>query len=176
MRIKIDKQKSHKLIRKMIFSMKLKDFFRGKKFEPPVDMSKGIPEMLEAISTRPDIARKMMPFQKHIYFDGVVERELKEKIFVKVSKMNQCQFCTVTHVGMLEKFNLKEEGVTEREKVALEYAEQVTTDANLVSDELYERLSNEFNDSEIVELTLAIGLINLLNKFNDALQIKANVS
>ena len=82
--------------------MRLKDFFKGKKFELPVDMSKEIPEMREVIASRPDIARKMMPFQKKIYFDGEVERELKEKIFVKVSKLNQCQFCTVTHEGMLE--------------------------------------------------------------------------
>jgi AhpD family alkylhydroperoxidase len=173
MRIQVDKQKVQKLMKKIIFFMKLKDFIRGKKFEPPADLSKGIPQMHEVIATRPDIARKMMPFQKKIYFDGEIERELKEKIFVKVSKLNKCQFCTVTHERMLTKFKLEEEGIDEREKVALEYAEQVTLDANAVTDELYKRLKIQFNDSEIIELTLAIGLINLLNQFNNAFQVRA---
>ena len=68
--------------------------------------------------------------------------------------------------------NLEEEGKDEHEKVTLEYAEQVTKDANGVTDELFERLKQHFNEGEIIELTLSIGMINLLNKFNDALQIR----
>ena len=67
---------------------------------------------------------------------------------------------------------LKEEGKDERERMAIEYTEQVTKDANKVADELFARLKQHFNDGEIIELTLSIGMINLLNKFNDALQIK----
>ena len=166
MRIHIDQEKVKE------FMIGMKDVMQKEGAKPPVDMSKGLPEMMQALAMRPDIAKAMMPFSQAVYMNGQVERALKEKIFVKVSKLNQCQFCTATHTKALESLNLKEEGKDERESVALEYAEQVTKDANKVTDELFARLKQHFNDGEIIELTLSIGMINLLNKFNDALQIK----
>ena len=172
MRIKIDQEKVKQFEKKIKLILKVRRILTGKKFEPPVDISKGLPEMMQALAMRPDIAKAMMPFSQAVYMNGQVERALKEKIFVKVSKLNQCQFCTATHTKALESLNLKEEGKDERERVALEYTEQVTKDANKVADELFARLKQHFNDGEIIELTLSIGMINLLNKFNDALQIK----
>jgi len=166
MRIHIDQNKVND------FMASMKGMIQKGDVKPPVDISKGIPEMMQALAMRPDIAKAIMPFSQAVYMNGQVERAIKEKIFVKVSKFNQCQFCTATHTKALESLNLKEDGSNEREKVALEYAEQVTKDANGVTDGLFDRLKQHFNEGEIIELTLSIGMINLLNKFNDALQIR----
>jgi len=54
----------------------------------------------------------------------------------------------------------------------MEYCEVVTPTANLVSDDLFASLQRDFADEEIIELAFLIGWINLLNRFNNALQIK----
>ena len=54
----------------------------------------------------------------------------------------------------------------------MEYAELVTRDANRVPDECFARLREAFSGPEIVELTFMIGLITMLNRFNNARQIR----
>jgi alkylhydroperoxidase family enzyme len=61
---------------------------------------------------------------------------------------------------------------TQRERLALRYAEQVTLDAKAVDDALFDALRAEFDDGEIVELTAAISLFNMFNRFNDALRVE----
>jgi alkylhydroperoxidase family enzyme len=60
---------------------------------------------------------------------------------------------------------------TEREQVALHFAEIMTTSARDVSEELWDALQYHFNDGEIVELATVIGLFNFFNRFADALQL-----
>jgi alkylhydroperoxidase family enzyme len=60
---------------------------------------------------------------------------------------------------------------TDRELVALRYAEIVTTSARDVSEELYDQLQAQFDDGEIVELTTVIGMFNFFNRFADALKL-----
>src|SRR5260221_14340286 len=60
---------------------------------------------------------------------------------------------------------------TDRELVALRYAEIATTSARDVDEELWDVLQALFDDGEIVEITSVIGLFNFFNRFADALQI-----
>lgn len=60
---------------------------------------------------------------------------------------------------------------TEREKVAIEYAEEMTKTPVEVSDELFERLKNHFNDEQIIELTSSIAFENYRARLNHALGI-----
>jgi alkylhydroperoxidase family enzyme len=62
---------------------------------------------------------------------------------------------------------------SERERVALEYAEAMTVTGQKVSDALFERLRQAFSEPEIVELTAAVALENFRSKFNVALGIEA---
>lgn len=61
---------------------------------------------------------------------------------------------------------------TERELVALRYAEIVTTSALDVDEELWDEVQAHFDDGEIVEITSVIGLFNFFNRFADALRIE----
>lgn len=60
---------------------------------------------------------------------------------------------------------------SERELVALRYAEIMTTSAREIDEELWDQLQEHFDDGEIVELSSVIGLFNFFNRFADALQI-----
>jgi alkylhydroperoxidase family enzyme len=62
---------------------------------------------------------------------------------------------------------------SERERVALAYAEAMTITGHRVSDPLFARARQHFSEAEIVELTAAVALENFRSKFNTALGIEA---
>ena len=60
---------------------------------------------------------------------------------------------------------------TDSERVALEYADWMTITDQEVSDELFQRLRNFYDDDAVVELTATIAWENASSKFNRALRV-----
>jgi len=60
---------------------------------------------------------------------------------------------------------------TEKEKVALEYADAMTITGREVTDEMFEHLKRFFEDDALVELTATIAWENASSKFNRALRV-----
>lgn len=62
----------------------------------------------------------------------------------------------------------------ERERVAIEYAEEMSKTPVRVSEELFERLKKHFSDEQIVELSASIAYENYRARFNHALDVKSD--
>ncbi|HEX8736084.1 MAG TPA: carboxymuconolactone decarboxylase family protein [Pyrinomonadaceae bacterium] len=62
----------------------------------------------------------------------------------------------------------------ERERAAIEYAEEMSKTPVRVPDELFERLKKHFSDEQIVELSASIAYENYRARFNHALDIKSD--
>lgn len=60
---------------------------------------------------------------------------------------------------------------TDAERVALEYADAITLTDRDVSDDLFARLREFYDDDAIVELTATIAWENASSKFNRALRV-----
>jgi alkylhydroperoxidase family enzyme len=60
---------------------------------------------------------------------------------------------------------------SEAERVALEYADSMSITGRDVSDELFVRLREFYDDDAIVELTATIAWENASSKFNRALRV-----
>lgn len=60
---------------------------------------------------------------------------------------------------------------TDAERVALEYADAITFTDRDVSDDLFDRLRQFYDDDAIVELTATIAWENASSKFNRALRV-----
>ena len=60
---------------------------------------------------------------------------------------------------------------TERQLIALRYAEIMTTSARAIDEDVWDELQAQFDDGEIVELTSVIGLFNFFNRYADALKL-----
>lgn len=60
---------------------------------------------------------------------------------------------------------------SERELVALRFAEIMTTSARDMDEELWDQLQAHFSDGELVELASVIGLFNFFNRYADAFEI-----
>jgi len=57
-------------------------------------------------------------------------------------------------------------------RAALEYADVVHQSGHAVTDALYARLSAAWDQGQIVEITLVIGMAEYFNRFNDGLRVE----
>jgi alkylhydroperoxidase family enzyme len=133
-------------------------------------------EMLQAMAMNEHVLRAFSGLES-IYPNGTLERPILEKVILRVSEMHHCQFCCGSHRDIMRSLGIAADtgGAAEhtpRERLAIEYAEQITRDSNRVSDELFARLREQFSDPEIVELTFLTGLITMLNRFNNTLGVR----
>jgi AhpD family alkylhydroperoxidase len=63
-------------------------------------------------------------------------------------------------------------GYTERQRLAIEYAERFATDHQSIDDELFTRLRSHFDDDEILDLTLCLAVYLGLGRTLEVLQIQ----
>lgn len=140
--------------------------------------SRGLPiaEMIQAFAMNENVLKAFAGFES-IYPNGAIERTILEKVILRVSQLHECQFCTNSHLDIMRSLKIGTDlstasEQTGRERLAIEYAELMTSDSNRIPDVFFGRLRGAFTDSEIVELTFHIGFITMLNRFNNALQVR----
>src|ERR1044072_2863286 len=106
--------------------------------------------------------------------------ELVYLVYLRVSQIYNCAYCLDMHTRDLIKKGVKVEKLallqawaeggdlfSERERAALAWAETVTRVAESnVPDEAFEAARAVFEEKELVDLTLAIGLMNTYNRMS----------
>lgn len=104
--------------------------------------------------------------------------ELVDLVYLRVSQINNCAYCLDMHTRELLKRGVKieklalvqawEEGgslFSEAERAALAWAETVTLVAETgVPDGAYEAVRRVFDEKQLVDLTIAISLMNSYNR------------
>ncbi len=142
-----------------------------------------VPNMFRTFARRPEMMIAAANLMAAVLTTGTVELRLKELVIVRTSQLNACAYCLASHSAILRGLGVSQAAIdalenpaaeqwSERERVALRYAEQVTTDAKRVSDELWDELRHHFDEGEIIEITAATTLFAMFNRFNDALQME----
>ncbi|MBR8184658.1 carboxymuconolactone decarboxylase family protein [Burkholderia ambifaria] len=103
---------------------------------------------------------------------------LVDLVYLRVSQINNCAYCLDMHTRDLVKKGVKVEKLAlvqawreagnlfnERERAALAWAESVTlVAATGVPDDAYEAARAVFDEREIVDLTIAVSLMNTYNR------------
>lgn len=119
------------------------------------------------------IARKSSP----------IDPVIRSLVNTYVAQINHCPFCIDLNAFFLKDLKISIEKITalshfetseffsEKERIALFYAETITNTDKKVDDRLFQRLRECFNEDEIIELTAIIAFENLSSKFNAALEI-----
>jgi AhpD family alkylhydroperoxidase len=112
-----------------------------------------------------------------------VNRQYKNMAMLRVAQLIGCEWCLdfgswLAQNGGVPEDKLRELAIwreSERfeavERLVLEYAEAMTRTPIEVSDELFGRLREHFDERQMVELTMAIALENLYSRSNWALGI-----
>jgi AhpD family alkylhydroperoxidase len=124
----------------------------------------------------PDAIKIMQNLEGYISKTDL-DSKLVELLRLRASQINGCAFCVDYHVASARKNGESERRLdavvvwrespffTERERVALAWAEAVTLiSKEQTPDHLYQDLLKHFNEKEIVDLTLAIISINSWNR------------
>ena len=113
----------------------------------------------------------------HVLQSGL-EAVLVDLVYLRVSQLNGCAYCLDLHTRDLRKHDVPVEKLAlvqawreggklfnERERAALAWAETVTQVAQTgVPDEAFHAASAVFSEKELVDLTIAIGLMNTYNR------------
>ncbi len=105
-----------------------------------------------------------------------LERKLWELVYLRISFLNDCQYCSQHHIASSKRVGLGPEDwkalkegeisrYSEAEQSALEYAEKLTKSPAEITDAEIDTLKKHFSDQQIVDLHLLIGLANLTNRF-----------
>lgn len=115
-----------------------------------------------------------------------IEKNLLHLVVLRVSQLNGCAFCIDMHTKDLRAAGETEQRLylldawrespfyTERERAALAWAEAVTFVTNgHVSDEVYNEVSKQFSEEELIDLTVAVTTINTWNRLNIAFRTPA---
>ena len=129
------------------------------------------------ISASPDGTKALGAVHAYIKQSGLPV-SFVDLVYLRISLVNGCAYCIDTHTRDLLKAGVPQEKITlvpvwreggaffdERERAALAWAETVTRVAETnIPDEDYKAARAVFNEKELADLTIAIGVMNAYNR------------
>jgi AhpD family alkylhydroperoxidase len=138
--------------------------------EPRINMGTAVPAAMTA----------MAGMERYVRGSGL-ERPLLELIKVRASQINGCAYCLDMHTKDARAAGESEQRLyalsawretpfySERERAALAWTEAVTLVGEThVPDEVYEEARRQFDEVELVNLTMAVVTINAWNRLSIA--------
>jgi uncharacterized peroxidase-related enzyme len=124
----------------------------------------------------PEGNRAALALTSHLRRSGL-DPTLLDLVYLRVSQINGCTYCVDLHAQDLRRAGVEERKLDSlvvwreapffsvRERAALEWAEAVTRLPETgAPDDTYDALHHHFTDQEIVDLTLGIANMNMLNR------------
>ncbi len=135
----------------------------------------------KALAHRPEMLKSFLSFYASV--GRSLDRKLYELIYLRVSLINGCHYCTQHHVASSKRVGFTAEDwsalragdysrYSERERAALIYIEKLTRMPHDISDSDFAPLRQYFSEPEIVDIHLLTGLANLTNRFTDPLGLE----
>ncbi|WOC11274.1 carboxymuconolactone decarboxylase family protein [Gordonia sp. MP11Mi] len=115
--------------------------------------------------------------------DTGLPQDLCEMVNMRASQINGCSTCLDGHWRIARRLGVSDEKLfavgawhdmpyfTDGERIALELTEELTRLADnpdTVSDDLWDRAADEFDEAQLAALVVAIANINLYNRVNHA--------
>jgi len=135
-------------------------------------------QRIDFYKASPDALKALIALEVAVGKLGL-EPALLDLVKLRASQINGCAFCVDLHASDLRKKGETERRVyavsvwhetpffTPRERAALAWTEAVTNIAgSRAPDADYDSLRAEFSETEMVNLTLAIGVINTWNRLS----------
>src|SRR5215475_5397620 len=132
-------------------------------------------ERVNVARVAPGVYKAMLGLEEYVHQSGL-EEKLLHLIKLRASQVNGCAYCIDMHWKDLRAIGENEQRLygldawrespyyTDRERAALEWTEEVTRISEThAEDEVYARVKQQFNDKEMIDLTVAIATINAWN-------------
>ena len=138
---------------------------------------------LKMLGHLPEVLEVFVPFADALMKRGKLDRRVKELAVLRTTILNKCNYCAthryysaklagLTHAEIMEVHRFRESArFSEREKLAMAFAEEVTLHPGELNADLLEAARKAFDPASLVELTAAIGMMNFMNRFDNALAV-----
>ena len=132
---------------------------------------------------RPEMAGMVGKMISTVYQASKLPASEREVARMRIAELNVCSACqtfrapSVVAAGVTEDVYVDIEewrtwpGYTERQRLAIEYAERFAVDHHAIDDELFQRLRSHFADDEVLDLTLCLAVFLGLGRTLEVLQI-----
>ena len=138
----------------------------------------------KAMAHRPEMLKNFLSFYASV--GRSLDRKLYELIYIRVSLINGCRYCTQHHVASSKRVGLTAEDwaalkagdysrYSAKEQAALRYVETLTRSPQGITDADFAPLKSEFSDAEIVDVHALAGLANFTNRFTDPLGLELEI-
>jgi AhpD family alkylhydroperoxidase len=127
-----------------------------------------------------NVMKALFGLKKHLD-QSPIDNQLIELLSFRVSQINGCAACLDMHSKeLLAKGESAQRLLvldawretsffSEKERAVLDWAEALTIlEGSLVPDNIYEEVAQHFTETELIDLTLAVALINTANRLNIA--------
>ena len=135
----------------------------------------------KALAHRPEMLKNFLSFYASV--GRSLDRKLYELIYLRVSLINGCRYCTQHHVASSKRVGLTAEDWTalkagnysryaEKERSALTYVEKLTRAPHEIAEVDFDELKKNFSEPEIVDIHMLAGLANLTNRLTDPLGLE----
>jgi AhpD family alkylhydroperoxidase len=117
----------------------------------------------------PHMGAGLNAMSKAVYEASSLPIREREVARMRIAQLNECNVCLNTRAASAMQQGLTEEiyqqvgcgndveELTDRERLAAEFAERFAVDHTSIGDELWGRLRAQFSDVELLELTVTIG-------------------
>lgn len=143
----------------------------------------------KVLAHKPNVLKAFMEFDTQVWAPGALTPKIKELVYLRASVMNGCEYSIRAHTTAAKGQGatddqiraLKEPGGPERnvfsreERVAIQFAEKLTAWPGSVEQADVDGLTTCFNEEQIVELVLIIGMVNFTNRFHEGLKTPIDV-
>jgi uncharacterized peroxidase-related enzyme len=135
----------------------------------------------QALAHRPEMLKNFLSFYASV--GRSLDRRLSELIYLRVSFINECRYCTQHHVASSKRIGLTAEDWTalksgnysrygEKERAALSYIEKLTRAPRQITETDFDELKKHFSEPEIVDIHMLAALANLTNRVTDPLGLE----
>jgi len=137
-------------------------------------------QRLNYMQQSPEFFKKLLEFN-NVQHECAIETTILDLVHIRASQLNGCGFCLDMHVKEAKIHGERELRIyhlpiwresalfTPRERAALEWTENLTRlPEHGVSDEVYNRVREQFSEKEISDLTFSIMIINAWNRVSIA--------
>ncbi len=135
-------------------------------------------QRLNFFEQSPELSKKLFDFSGAVK-KGSLGNTLIDLVNIRASQLNGCAFCLDMHCKEAKIHGEKELRIyhisiwrestlfSETERAILEWTEAVTKlSEHGIPDEIYNRVRAQLSETQITELTFAIGIINMWNRLN----------
>jgi len=146
-----------------------------------IEKKTGHSNFLRVMANRPEAMDEFLSLYKTLMGTTTLEHRLKEMIYLAVSYVNECSYCSAHHAKTGREAGLTDTEIRElemennqhfspKEQAALHYARELTRTASVDGSTRY-AVEDLFSAGQLVELTMIVGLANFTNRFNNGLVV-----